>query len=513
MKKDYLEIGRAQDILNPKERILYRFFEMLPGLLSLITLSFAFLFSWLRPVWVAIFIIIFAVWWTLKIGYLSFHQISCFRRMKKNLKIDWQKKLKNFPWQDIYQLVILPMYKEGWEIIRETLESLKNCDWPKERMIVILAQEERGGEKNKNIANFAQRNYGNFFYRFLITSHPGNLPGEIRGKGSNVAFAGRIAKKLIDNLGISYEDIIISIFDIDTKVFPQYFLCLTYHYLKNKKSPRVSFQPIPVYHNNIWEAPAFSRVIATSNTFWQMMQQERPEQLVTYSSHSMPSASFFGVNFPKTVVSDDSRIFWKSFLKYDGNYRVQPLYYPVSMDVVMAEGWLSTMVNQYKQQRRWAWGAENIPYILYGFLQNKKISLKKKIFYSAITLEGFWSWSCAALLILFLGWLPLVLGGREFNATLFSYNLPRLTGWIMSFANIGMITAAAINVLFLPPRPKTQSWLRYISMILQWLFFTYYFNNIRVFPSFRCSNPPNAREISGILEYPEDPKELKGFQN
>ena len=81
----------------------------------------------------------------------------------------------------------------------------------------------------------------------------------------------------------------------------------------------------------------------------------------------------------------------------------------------MAQNLPRTIINQYKQQRRWAWGAENIPYLLYGFFKNKKISLYEKFRHSIIIFEGFWSWATSAPLIFFLGWLPLILGGEEFN--------------------------------------------------------------------------------------------------
>jgi hypothetical protein len=360
----------------------------------------------------------------------------------------------------------------------------------------------------------AKSQYGKYFRRFEITIHPENLQDEVIGKGSNVAFASKKAKEIIDEERIPYQDVLVSIFDIDTKVFPQYFLCLTYHYLTSQKSSRISFQPIPVYHNNIWEAPAFTRVVATSNTFWQMMQQERPEQLVTYSSHSMPFKTFLKVGYPKNVVADDSRIFWKAFLKFDGkfdgNYQVQPLHYPVSMDAVTAENLRKTFLNQYKQQRRWAWGCIEIPYILFGFLKNKKISLKKKIFYSLIAIEGFWSWACASLLILLLGWLPLLLGGEEFNITLLSYNLPRLTGAIMAFANVGMITGAAINILFLPPRPKKVSRFRNLSMVFQWLFLP---PALIIFGSLPALDTQIRLMLGKYLEFWNTPKIRKNERN
>ena len=145
---DYLNISRAESLKNPKERFLYRLLEILPGFLSWSVLIGAFLFSWLVPAIVAIFIILFDLYWLLKTAYLSFHQVSSFRQMKKNIKTDWIEKLEHLEgWKRIYHIVILPMYKEGKGIIRSSCQSLVASKYPKERMIIVLSAEERAGKE------------------------------------------------------------------------------------------------------------------------------------------------------------------------------------------------------------------------------------------------------------------------------------------------------------------------------------------------------------------------------
>ncbi|MBU1137272.1 hypothetical protein KKD72_02835, partial [Patescibacteria group bacterium] len=156
-------------------------------------------------------------------------------------------------------------------------------------------------------------------------------------------------------------------------------------------------------------------------------------------------------------------------LYYDGNYQTEPLYYPVSMDANLTSSFLKTVLNVYRQQRRWGWGVENIPYLLFGFLKNKKISLREKIYWTFVQLEGFWSWATNALIIFLLGWLPLYLGGEKFNVTLLSYNLPFITRTLMTLAMIGLIGSAIYSTLLLPQRPKNYGPIRYLSMIVQWV--------------------------------------------
>lgn len=473
MGNNYLNVSRSSDLSDRKERAIYRFLEILPALLSWGTLILAIIFSWLAPAAAAIFIIVFDFFWFLRIIYLSSHQISSYRKMKNNLKTDWIKELNSLSehdWKRIYHLVILPVYKEGKEIISSTVESVFESDYPKDKIIVVLALEERGGEKPLEAAKEIEAVFGKKFFKFLVTVHPKDIIGEVAGKGSNVAFAVKEAKKkIIDSFKIPYQNVIVSSFDIDTKPYPQYFANLAWNYLTAEKPLRSSYQPIPIYNNNIWDAPAFSRVIATSGTFWQMMQQERQEQLVTYSAHAMPFQVLEEVGYPKDIVADDSHVFWKAYFYYEGDYRVVPLHYPVSMDAVMSKTFIKTAVNQYRQQRRWAWGCVEIPFLIFNFLKNKKIPLWEKIRHSFTVVDGFWSWATSALLIFFLGWLPLTLGSQEFQTSLLSYNLPKITSCIMTFAMVGMVLSAVTSLILLPPRPKRFGKLKNVSMLLQWL--------------------------------------------
>ena len=470
----YLDVGKANDLKSPKNRAIYRLLEILPGFLSWITLLFVILGSWLMPVFIAFFIIAFDVYWLLKTLYFSFHLRSSYNQMKKNLAVNWLDKLKREininNWQNIYHLIILPFYKESFDVLDATFKKLIDSNYPKDKFIVVLASEERAGQHAQGTARQIEQKYGSLFFKFLITVHPKDIPGELAGKGSNETWAGKkVKEKIIDSLNIPYENIIVSVFDIDTQVYPDYFGCLTYHYLTCENPLKSSFQPIPIYNNNIWEAPAFSRVVAASGTFWHMMQQERSERLATFSSHSMNFKTLVQMNFWNTKnVSEDSRIFWKCLLFHNGDYQTVPLYYPVSMDANLAPTLWQTIKNIYRQQRRWGWGAENIPYLIFGFLKNKKIPFLKKIRYTFNQLEGFWSWATNALILFMLGWLPLYLGGQKFNETMLSYNLPQITRILMTLAMIGIFSSAVYSTILLPPRPTSHPWRKYFYMIFQW---------------------------------------------
>lgn len=454
--------------------ITYRFFEIIPGFLTWLTLILMFFLSWLTPAFVAIFIILFDIYWLLKSVYFSLHLQSTFSRLKANLKIDWLARLreeKTGEWEDIWHLVLFPMHNEPYAVVKESIETLIRANYPKDKIIVVLSVEERGGEEAKITADKIFREFGDKFFRFAFTVHPANLPGEIPGKGSNETWAAKYAKEsIIDPLKISYDKILISVFDVDTQVLPEYFGRLTYVFLNAPDRMRAIYQPIPFFTNNIYQAPAFARIVSFSTTFWQMMQQSRPERMTSFSSQAIPFRTILEIGFwQKDIVPEDSRIFWQGYLRYKGNFRVEPLLYPVSMDANAAPSFWRTMKNLYRQQRRWAWGAEDIAYVLDGFRREKEIPKRKKWYWIFSLIEGHHSWATSSLLIFALGWLPLMLGGENFNSMLLSYNLPNITRFIISLSMVGVASSAIIAILLLPPKQGGLRPRHYALYILQWV--------------------------------------------
>lgn len=473
MSNSHLTAARASDLDTPRGRFVYRLLEIFPGFLVWGTLAGAVLASWLIPAFAAFFILAFLLYWTLRVLYFAIHLRAAFAKTRRHEKIDWMGKVKvTDGWKDVYHLVVVPTYKEPIEVLRGTFLGLKNSDYPKEKMIVVLGIEERAGETGRQNAHAIEKEFANDFFKFLVTYHPGNIPGEIAGKGSNETWATKQAKKeLIDPLDIPLEHVLMSSLDADTVVFPKYFSCLTYHFLTSEDPLHYSYQPVPVFMNNIWQATVPSRLFAFSTTFWFLMNQERPEKLSTFSSHSMSLKTLVDVGYRQVNYAvDDSRIFWQCFLHYNGNYSVQALYYPLSMDANTAPTFWGTVKNIYKQQQRWAYGVADIPYFLYGFLQNKKIPLRKKISLSLDRIESYWSWGTASILIFLLGWLPIVLGGEAFTQTLLSYNLPRLTSWILTIMMVGLTWSVFLSLVFLPPRPIHYGKWHYVWLIVQWVF-------------------------------------------
>ncbi|MDZ7798346.1 MAG: glycosyltransferase family 2 protein [Patescibacteria group bacterium] len=456
----------------------YRILEIIPGFLVWGTFILAVVLSFIAPLYVIYFIILFDLYWLIRVIYILVYLLMAYKRFCQAKKVNWIKKCQKLKgWQDVIHLVFIPTYKDDINVIRTTLKYLARVSFPLDKFYIILACEENEGEKALPKANKLKDEFGELFNKFVITYHPKNVPGEMPGKGSNIAYAGKEVKKIIDQKNISYKNIIVSSFDVDTCVHRQYFSYLTYSYLTDPNPTRKSYQPIPLFNNNIWDSPALTRVASNSTTFWLLSETIRPDRLFTFSSHSMSFKALVDVGFWQSdIVTEDSRIFVQGLIRYNGHYKVKPMYIPISMDTVLGHNFWESMKNLYKQQRRWAYGVENFPFMFWNFWGNKQIKLGSKIKYIWNQLEGVYSWATAPILIFVLGHLPIwVINNfeRPQMYTMVAQNTPYILRLLMTSAMIGLFVSAIISLVILPPKPKKKSSWRYPLMLLQWILFPF----------------------------------------
>lgn len=452
----------------------YRLLEMLPGSLVWLTFVLAIALSFIQPIWVIVFIILFDLYWFVRAVYILVYLFVAYRRYRRTISVDWMQKVgRTAGWEQIHHLVVIPTFKEPYEVVEQAFQGLARSRFPLNRLFVVFACEERDHDRGHENAQKIQEKFGPAFGALLVTFHPENIPGEIAGKGANIAWAGKRAlAEIIQVRQLPYENIVVTTLDVDSIVHPQYFAYLTWVYVNHPNRLRTSYQPLAFYHNNIWQSPALTRVVANGTTFWLMTETIRPDRLFTFSSHSMPLKALVDVEFWQTdIVTEDSRIFLQGFLEYDGEYSVTPLYLPISMDTVATSSFWRTVVNQYKQQRRWAYGVENFPYMVWNFFSNDRIPFAKKIKYIWNQLEGVYSWATAPILIFVLGWLPTTIAQRRGSTFLIVESAPDLLQLLMTLAMVGLVAGAILSTAILPPAPKHKGPLRWLPMVLQWLLF------------------------------------------
>ena len=502
----------SQQGLNKKEALLQRFFETLPGLASwTLILGLVALSIW-APLIAAITVIAFMLAWVLRLFYLTIFLFLSYIRLSIEKDTDWlgrirgmdrfdaylaetRKACREAGWSqrishwlhrkdmehlkksgeipprssEIFHLVVIPVVKESPSVVAANVLSVAQNKASAPQTIIALAVEARAQQSvREGMAKIADE-YRDRFMEFLVVEHPDGLPGEARVKGANTSYAARAAAKYFEENKIPFENVIVSCFDADTVVGPDYFACLTYCFMNCPDRHRASFQPIPVFHNNIWEVPGFARVVETGSSFFQLIETTDPERLVTFSSHSMSFKALVEVGYWSTdMISEDSGIFWKSYLYFDGQYQVVPMPMTLSMDIVDAGSWWGTMGSLYKQKRRWAWGVENFPLVMRGFLVNKKISFYKKLQHGFKLFEGQVTWAALPFLLTFVGWLPAISAGNEFSNTVLYYNAGRFTQAIFGLSTIALLGTIIMSLRLLPQKKKKFSLLWTLIHGLEW---------------------------------------------
>jgi cellulose synthase/poly-beta-1,6-N-acetylglucosamine synthase-like glycosyltransferase len=455
-----------------------RIAEIFPSAIVWLTFFVIIVISFVWPIGAVYFIIVFAVYWIVRLFYMLVWLFISWFKFRHDIKIDWLARVKELPknYLDYYHIITLPTYKEPYEVVERTFNELLKCEYPKDKMILVLGGEAGDQENFLAIAEKIRLKFNNSFKKLIVTVHP-RRPDELPGKGSNVHYMEERLKLYVDQEKLPYEKLIVSCFDIETLPHPQYFSYLTYKYLTHPNPTRASYQPLVLYNNNVWESNPIVRVVASSTTFWLLTDMSRPERLFTFSSHSMPYQMIIDVGgHEKTIVSEDSRISMQAIVHYDGDYEVVPMFITVSMDTVYIGKFWQSIKDQYKQMRRWAWGVEHFPWLwshFFGAEANRKIPLVKRLRYLWIQGEGMYSWATAPLLILIVGRLPLLLADGNDKATAFMQNAPVTLERLMGIGMIGLILNAILYAIILPKKPVDRSILNYFIMLAQWIMFPF----------------------------------------
>ncbi len=507
-----MEFNFSKNGLNRKEALLQRFFEILPGAMSWTIILGSITLAFWKPLSAAVFIIAFDFYWLLRMLYITLFLTLSYFRLSIERDTDWMgrikdldefnesKKIPDYPVRagfkaalsnkfhlgklkdagkkaltmpfskDIYHLVVIPVSKETEDIVEPGIISIAEAAFPSEKIFIAIALENRADRVIKEGVQRVLNKHRGKFFDLMIIFHGSGIPGEARVKGANVTAAAKKAAERLKEKSIDFSNVIVSCFDSDTVVSKEYFACLTYNFMLCPHRTRASFQPIPVYYNNIWDVPGFARVLETGSSFFQLVEATNPEKLVTFSSHSMSFKALVDVGYwPVDMISDDSAIYWKSYIKFDGHYKVVPIYTTVSMDIVAADSWWQTIVNEYKQKRRWAWGVENFPIVARGFLKNKKISLYNRARLLFKLLDGHISWTTWPFLLTFIGWIPGIVASRVFKESVLCYSVPRITGTIFNLASFSLIASIVLSLSLLPRSKKPYQFFSRVAFAFEWL--------------------------------------------
>lgn len=485
----------------------YRFFEVLPAIVSYGLILLLVVLSLINPFLAAMYLLAVILTLFIKSIAIAGRTIQGYGQLKKAQAVNWQKRLReitvaenpnkelplavdkgfnskehlqnlrnirenpeSYPKvDDIYHAVIIAAYNEGIETLEPTIESVKKTHFSNEKIILVMAYEQRGGPDMQATVEKLQKKFGNEFHAFLPVKHPKDLPDEVVGKGANVTYAGRYLRKWLKDQPINSDRIIITTLDSDNRPDKEYFSYVTYEYIVHPNRDNLSFQPIALFLNNIWDAPAPMRVVATGNSFFNIIMSMRPHILRNFASHSQPYKALDEMDFwsVRTIVEDGHQ-YWRSYFHFDGKYAVIPIYVPIYQDAVLASTYWTTLKAQFIQVRRWAYGASDVPFVAVRIFSKKRtVPLFSGTAYLLRLIDNHTTWASMSVLVAFGGWVPLILN-QEASRSIIAHELPDVIASIQRLAMVGIFITIFLTFKMLPPRPKRYKKHRNILMLLQW---------------------------------------------
>lgn len=451
-----------------------RWLEWIPGVLTWGTFIGLFWLTFAAPVVVETFLIIYAVAWFSRALMMSFRLIVGYVKYRRDVQRDWLVELKSSYPADVvnglYHVAIVAVAKEDKAIVDETLRAIASSDYPvKSNLIVMIATEERYAQNGREVHEMARRKYGKTFKALLTAEHPKDIVGEVIGKGGNISWAARKVQKWLDDNKISYDRVLCTTLDADNRAHKKYLAALSFSYLEHPDPLYATFQPIPMFFNNIWDVPMPIRAISLGGSFWQIIESTRPYRLRNFSAHAQSFAALVKTDFwsVKTIVEDGHQ-FWRTYFRFNGRHDVVPINVPIYQDAVLSpKGYWATFREQYLQKLRWAWGCSDIPFVLWHMWRNPNLPFWDKWLQAARLIEGHYSWATTSIVLALFGWLPRLISPGFLNVVS-AYTFPPIYGHILTLAMIGLVVTLTVSALLLPPFPKDRPARSILSIVFEW---------------------------------------------
>ncbi|MDB5184069.1 MAG: conserved rane protein of unknown function [Candidatus Saccharibacteria bacterium] len=485
----------------------YRFFEMVPAILSYGSIILLVVLSIVSPFAAAAYLLAVIITTLVKAVGIAYHTTTGRDYLDRAQRVDWHarlgeledaKKYLDTPKDpshsfghsahlmnlqdiasqeelypkpsDVYNAAIIATYNESYDILGPTIQSLLDSTYDKDHLIVVIAYEERGGEAISKTVHRLRDEFGGKFRGFLLVKHPDGLPNEVVGKGGNITYGGKQLKVWLDEVNIKYNDVVVTTLDSDNRVHPTYFDYIAYEYIVHPDRKHLSFQPICLFINNIWDVPAPMRVVATGNSFWNIISSMRPHTLRNFASHSQPMDALVEMDFWSTrTIVEDGHQYWRSYFHFNGQYGVVPIYVPIYQDAVLSSTYVKTLKAQFIQLRRWAYGASDIPYVATRiFTRNRQVPLGSSIARLIRLTDSHVTLASIAILIAIGGWVPLFVNGEAAHS-IAAHQLPEVISHVQQVALVGLFITIFFAFKLLPPRPLRYKRSRNIWMVLQWV--------------------------------------------
>jgi len=438
-----------------------RLFEAAPGLTTWILL--------LAPAWIPIVfhssgalfvagvVLVYDIYWLLRSITVVGGVYSTLHRMRGDMKKDWlalcvgdRDQGGDDPLQYIH-LCVIPTYTEPYHVLEKTVQAIVDSNYPSQLKMVGIITRETDKPGWENVALLKEK-FGDRLGGFYHIKDPLE-PGIVIGKSAAMNWGGRWMVRVLTEEGHDLSKVLITDLDSDYRVHPQYFPWISFHHAREPLRDYVIWQPVPLFHNNIWQVPMAVRVMSAATSQWQMFLHSQPHRLIAFSSYTCSLEFVHRMGYwDKDVIPEDSRFYWKAFFAFGARFSVKSVYLPIYGDSPNSRDYASTHMSQYNQIKRWAWGVTDVPYVLARLFKHPEIPRWLRFRRFSNLFANHLNWVFLPLLLMFGASVPLWVS-TDFSLTDLGQTLWSASGLLLTTTLSTVVFFMYFEFLILPPKP------------------------------------------------------------
>jgi len=417
------------------------------------------------PTWVAFAILIFDIYWLFRSLLVIRGIYATWFRLRRDMATDWlalcaeEPRVAGRPHPlDYFHLAVIPTYTEPYHVLEATVRAIVDASYPAEKKLVAVITRETDKAGWQNVARLREE-FGSQLGAFYHVKDPLE-PGIVIGKSAAMNWGGRWMHQLLVEEGYDPSLVLVTDLDSDYRVHREYFGWVSWHHAREEERDCVLWQPVPLFHNNIWQVPTAVRVMSASTTQWQMYLHSRPARLVAFSSYTCSLRFVHDVGYwDKDVIPEDSRFYWKAFFTFGTRFRVRPAYLPLYGDSPTGRDYAAAHLSQYNQIKRWAWGITDIPYVLERLFGHGEIPLGARVRRFFNLYSNHVNWVFLPVLLMFGASMPIWVS-TDFSLTKLGQDLWTISTLIVSCTLATVVALIFLESRMLPPKPASWSLLR-----------------------------------------------------
>lgn len=455
------------DPKDPRDRILM----FLPGFITWTLILLPIWLGFIAPRIAAFVLTFVAIYWVFTSYKHAVDLIRGYREYKEESKVNWHEKcIKLDGYRKIKHFVLIPTYREGFQILEATFKGIMDQTIPTEKILVVIGTEEAGEEMIKESLAKLRKRYGEKLPKILHYIHPKGIPGEIVGVASpNRTWAARHAVEYLKEQGESISNYVFTTFDSDTIAHPEFLARITYLYLTDDKPFNHFFQTTTMlFDNNIWKVPLMSRIESNLVTIGMMSTWNREIRFAeTYSCYSCALQTVIDANYWDVRFIDDTVFFWRAYIARRGDFSAKYFRIPISADATGGETYLIAHKNLFRQLIRWGWGSVGTVIALKTILSHTKAgesTLEKKLLWLILKIERHTLQRASTFLMTF-GFVLITVVNRQFKNTSTVYGLPQILSLFLTGALFMFIPITLIRRKLYPTPANMPAWEKALRLL------------------------------------------------